>query len=87
MKDSYLGIADQYGLRTLVPETEHGGSFLVRRAQRMNAVCFWVVIDRLYVDAVLAELERGEADNSLQMLQLLADEIGSLLPSTYQRAR
>ncbi len=86
MKDSYLGIADQHGLRTLVPETEHGGSFLVRRAERMNAICFWVVIDRFYVGAILAELDRGEAGNSLQMLQILADEIGCLLPSTYRRA-
>ncbi len=86
MKEAYLGIADRNGLKMLVPETDHGGSFLVKRAQRMQAVCFWVVVERAYVTTILNELDRGEATNALSLLQILADGMGSLLPSTYQRA-
>ena len=85
MKTAYLGIADSSGLRLLIPEREHAARFLVRRAFRWNAVCFWAVIDDAFYLTVRTELERGESHNALRLVQLLASDIGTVLPSTYVR--
>jgi hypothetical protein len=83
MRTAYLGIADRAGLRTLVIETSHASRFLVARASRMNAVCFWVVIDDAFAASVRMELDCGERRNAMTLLQLLLDDIGTIIPSTW----
>jgi len=85
MRKAYLGIAGPCGLHLLVPETTHAATFLVRRAERLNAVCFWTVIDDAFCYAIRMELEHGESANALRLLQFLADEMGTILPSTFTR--
>lgn len=83
MRDSYVGIVDSSGLRWLVPETEHAARFLVWRAGRCRGCCFWAVIDDSLAVAIELELERGQAANALQLLQLFAVDLGPILPDTY----
>ncbi len=92
MRKAYLGIAEPAGLHVLVPETAHAAGFLVRRAERLRAVCFWAVIDDAFYVALCLELERGERLNALRLLQLLsqmrkpkaeADQIRQSGRSTY----
>lgn len=87
MRNSFLGIADPGGLRALVPETEHAICFLSHRARRTNSVCFWAVIDSSLASVVIRELFRGEHAGALQLVQLLANDIGTILPDTYTREK
>jgi len=85
MRKSYLGIACPSGLILLIPENRHAERFLVRRACRLDAVCFWAVIDESFYSTIHCELERGEAMNGLKLVQLLAQDVGTVLPSTHAR--
>ena len=65
---------------TLLPERRDVTQFVWRRAQRMQAVCFWAVIDPSIADTILAELEAGASHNALILLQTLAIELGPVFP-------
>lgn len=78
MKRAFVGIAQQNGLLTLVPERRDVSQFLWRRAQRMKAVCFWAVIDQSIAAAITDELDAGTNHNALILLQTLAVELGSI---------
>lgn len=79
MRRAFVGIAQQDGLLTLLPERRDVTSFLWRRAQRMRAVCFWAVIDQSLAATILDELEDGASHNALILLQTLAVELGPVL--------
>lgn len=79
MKRAYVGIAQQNGLLTLLPERPDVTSFLWRRAERMRAACFWAVIEQSIAPAIIAELEDGARHNALILLQTLAVELGPIL--------
>ena len=85
MRNAYLGIADHSGLRLLVPETAHAGRFLTKRAARLNAVCFWTVIDEAFYFSIRNELHNGDLQGGLRLLQLFAEEVGTILPGTFDR--
>ena len=85
MRKAYLGIVDHTGLRMLVPETGDAQRFMLRRAVRSKAVCFWSVIDEALVAAIRMELERGQFEDALCLLQLLAHDLGAIPPGTYAR--
>ena len=85
MRTAYLGMADNSGLRILIPETEHAGRFLTKRAARLNAVCFWTVIDEAIYVSICNELQNGDLVGGLILVQLFADEIGTILPGTFDR--
>lgn len=80
MKRAFIGIAQQDGLLTLIPERPDVTQFVWRRAQRMNAVCFWAVIDQSLAATILNELEAGAGHNALILLQTLAAELGPVVP-------
>lgn len=80
MKRAFIGIAQQDGLLTLIPERSDVAPFVWRRAQRMNAVCFWAVIDQSIAATILDELEAGSGHNALILLQTLAAELGPVVP-------
>lgn len=76
MRRAFVGIAQQDGLITLLPERRDVTHFVWRRAQRMQAVCFWAVIDQSLAATILDELEDGASHNALILLQTLAVELG-----------
>lgn len=76
MKRAFVGIAQRNGLVTLLPERPEVVPFLWRRAERMQAVCFWAVIDQSLAEAITAELDAGASHNALILLQTLAVELG-----------
>lgn len=80
MRKSYIGILNHSGLDVLLPETQYVDQFLLRRALRENALCFWAVIDDSLFDAIRNELAAGEKRNAARLLQLLASDCGSILP-------
>lgn len=80
MRKSYIGILNQSGLDTLLPEENHIDRFLLRRAMRENAVCFWAVIDDSVYVTIRQELAFGQKQNAARLLQLLAIDSGAILP-------
>lgn len=84
MRVAYVGFADEEGLRMLVPETSHAGCFLAERARRSDAVCFWAVLDRSIYLGIQDELSRGASRAGMDLLNSYADELGTILPSTYE---
>lgn len=80
MKRAFVGIAQQDGLLTLLPERSDVTQFVWRRAQRMQAVCFWAVIDQSLAATIVDELEAGASRNALMLLQTLAVELGPVVP-------
>lgn len=80
MRKSYIGILDRSGLSVLLPEAEHVDRFLLRRALRKNAVCFWAVMDDAVAQSIRMELSVGQHQNAARLLQLLATDYGAILP-------
>lgn len=80
MRKSYIGILNQAGLDTLLPEENHIDRFLLRRAMRENAVCFWAVIDDSEYVTIQQELAFGQKQNAVRLLQILAIDSGAILP-------
>lgn len=83
MRISCVGLADEFGVHMLVPETAHAGVFAVRRSCRMNSVCFWTVLEEPVYLGIRRELDRGNLLAGMWLLKSYADEIGTILPSTY----
>ena len=80
MRNSYIGILNHAGLSVLVPEEHNVDRFLLRRAIRENALCFWAVIDDAVVTAIRTELSFGQTKNAARLLQILAFDCGTILP-------
>lgn len=80
MNDSWIALADQRGLKLLVLETSHAIRFLLRRAERENAECFWVVLTPSHAQFINYQREQGDADAALRSLSQLATNMGRLTP-------
>ena len=80
MRKSYIGILDRSGLKILLPETRHVDRFLLRRALRENAVCFWAVMDEAVATSIFSELNFGQHQNAARLIHLLANDYGAILP-------
>ncbi len=87
MRNSYIGILNHAGLSVLVPEEHNVDRFLLRRAMRENALCFWAVIDDAVVETIRAELSFGQTQDAARLLQLLAFDLRSHPSSTHNRCR
>ena len=83
MKDSWIALADRDGLNLLVRETPHVVPFLLRRAQRQNAVCFWVVLESRQALFIEHLMQMGANLDALHWLEHLAIDFGSI-PSPKQ---
>lgn len=80
MNDSWIALADRRGLRLLVLETSHAIRFLLRRAERENAECFWVVLTPYHARFINDQRALGDAATALRTLEQLATNMGRLLP-------
>lgn len=83
MRTSYIGIVDRTGIRILVPEYEHTARFLSRRSRREESVCFWAVVDDALAHAIHAEINAGNRADALRLLNCLAIDLGTILPSDF----
>jgi len=76
MNDSWIAIVDRQGLRQLVLETSHALPFLLRRASRQNAECFWVVLDSRHAEFIQRLHQAGSCFSALRWLEYLATDCG-----------
>jgi len=76
MNDSWIAIVDRQGLRQLVLETSHALPFLLRRASRQNAECFWVVLDSRHAEFIQRLRQAGSYFSALRWLEYLATDCG-----------
>ena len=80
MNDSWIAIVDRTGLRKLVLETSHALPFLLRRASRENAECFWAVLEPRHVRFVEQLRCSGNSRPALRWLEYLATDLGRISP-------
>ena len=83
MRCAYVGIVSRYGLESFYAEERNTTVFLLRRAERMQArgaVCFLSVMDAEIAQQIRAELEFDNRTEALLLLQILAYEVGGILP-------
>ena len=81
---SYLGIITSHGLQSLFLESEYVLRFLARLAyaeQPTRGVCYWAAIQVPEANEIQGQLEEGDNDTALQILQASARFIGPILPS------
>lgn len=64
----------------MVLEEEHTSRFVVKRAARENASCFWAVLQPCHARFVGQLLLRGEFVDSLHWLERLASDVGRIVP-------
>ena len=84
MLHSFVGIADRFGLESLLPENPHVVRFLCRRAtlnRHRKAVCYWAVIQEEFAQQIAIELQAGCRADALILLQSLAAEMGPVFPT------
>ncbi len=80
MNDSWIALTDQHGLRQLTLETRHAVRFLLRRAARENAECFWVVLTPTQARFIQQWLQMGDPLTALRMLDDMATDSGRISP-------
>jgi len=78
MNDSWIALVDRHGLREFVLETEHIVPFALRRAERENAACFWVVLRPRHAELVEQLRLMGSPATALQLLEQLAIHMGRI---------
>jgi len=81
MNDSWIAIVDRRGLRQLVLESRHALPFLLRRASRQNAVCFWAVLTPQHAQFIEQRRLMGNTATALRLLEHLATDMGRIAPS------
>ena len=87
MTNSYVGIISPCGLETLVPETEHAASFLLRRlahSRPNKAIVFWAVVDEQAAGDIADHVRCGQFDEAFRQLNARALDLGTLLPPTQE---
>ena len=77
-------MVDEEGLKELVLETRHAVPFLLRRASRQHAECFWVVLEPQHVEFIQRLKQVGNPMSALRWLEYLASDFGRLLPFDFQ---
>ena len=80
MNDSWIAIVDRQGLRQLVLETSHALPFLLKRATRENAECFWAVLEPQHVEFIQRLRRLGNPVSALRSLEYLASDLGRVSP-------
>ncbi len=80
MNDSWIAIVDRRGLRLLVLETSHALPFLLRRASRQNAECFWAVLEPRHAVFIEHLRRTGSPNSALRWLEYLATDLGRVAP-------
>ena len=86
MLQSFVGIADRFGLESLLPEQPHVVRFLCRRAtlnRHRQAVCYWAVIQQELAQQIAIELQAGCRADALILLESLAVELGPVGPTDF----
>jgi len=81
MNDSWIALADRRGLKLLVLETSHTIRFVLRRARRENAECFWTVLTPQHAQFIEQLLQMGSTAAALKLLEHLATDMGRIAPS------
>lgn len=80
MNDSWIAIVDRTGLKQLVLETSHALPFLLRRASREDAECFWAVLEPHHVKFIERLRCTGNSRPALRWLEYLATDLGRISP-------
>lgn len=80
MNDSWIALVDQHGLNSLVLETSHAVRFMLRRAERLNAECFWVVLTPQHAIQIEQLRRLGNTAAALSLLERLAINMGRITP-------
>ena len=80
MNDSWIAIVDRRGLRQLVLESSHALPFLLKRASRQKAECFWAVLEPQHADFIERLQSAGNCAAALQWLEYLATDFGRFTP-------
>ena len=80
MNDSWIAIVDRHGLRQLVLETSHALPFLLKRASRENAECFWAVLEPRHVEFIQRLRRLGNPVSALRWMEYLATDFGRVTP-------
>ena len=80
MNDSWIALVDQHGLNSLVAETSHAVRFMLLRAERIEAECFWVVLTPQHALNIEQLRRVGNQEFALQLLELLAINMGRIVP-------
>ena len=78
MNDSWIAIVDRHGLRQLVLETSHALPFLLKRASRENAECFWAVLEPKHAEFIQQLKRFGNPVSALRWLEYLATDLGRI---------
>ena len=81
---SYLGIITSRGLESLFLESDYTLRFLARLAytdQPVRAVCYWAAMHVPEATEIQGQLDDGDSDRALQILQASARFLGPILPS------
>jgi len=81
MNDSWIALADRHGLKLLILETSHTIRFMLRRAERQKAECFWVVLTPHHAQFIEQMLRLGDAAAALRLLEHLATNMGRIVPN------
>jgi hypothetical protein len=84
MMRAYLGIVSSRGLEWLLPENDNVLRFLAGRAyahRPPRAVCCWAAMQAPAARQIQGELEDGNPDTALGLLQASALFLGPILPS------
>ncbi|TWU34915.1 hypothetical protein [Novipirellula artificiosorum] len=79
MNDSWIAIADGFVLKSLLLEEAHTVRFALRRAERENAACLWVVLQRQHAGFIQQQLALGARADALMWLDRLALDIGRVI--------
>ena len=86
---AYLGIVTSRGLEWLLPENRDVLRFLAGRAYGQRpprAVCCWAAMQSPAASEIQGELDDGNPDAALRLLQASAPFLGPVLPSDAGRA-
>ena len=84
MYDAYVGLVTQWGLESLVPETDRARFTLfnrLRREPRSRACGAWFVVDRSIAQAAEALIDSGECNAAQRLLEERSRDAGVLLPA------
>jgi len=81
MNDSWIALVDLTGLKLLVRENDHASLFLLRRASRENAECFWAVLEPRNAQFVERLRRSGHPAAAVRWLEYLATDLGRMTPS------
>ena len=88
MMRSYVGIISRRGLEWLLPESDPVLRFLAGRAYAEwppSAVYYWAAIQTPEATEIQGQLDDGDSDRALQILQATARFSGPILPSDVRR--